>query len=407
MSTTHLEHQAGNYLRKLSLEISNRCVGRTGNREATDFFASTAASFGFNIKTPAFDCIDWSNDGAHLFVGSRTFEALVSPYSLGCTLSAPLVAVSTFEELEHTQAANKILLVRGELAKEQLMPKDFPFYNPDEHQRIIRLLETKNPGAIIAATTKDVEVAGAVYPFPLIEDGDFDIPSVYMTEEEGNKLADFTGQEITLEIRADRRPAVGNNVYARKGAIQKPRVVIFAHIDAKDGTPGAIDNASGVIVLLLLAELMADYSGTPGIELVALNGEDYYSAPGEKQYLADNAGKFSEIILGVNIDGAGYYQGKTAYSLYGCPPDIAGPAHEVFSAYDDIVEGDPWYQSDHSLFIMNKVPALAITSEKFTEIWTHIAHTSKDTPEIIKPSRLVNTALALRELLLQLEQQMI
>jgi len=406
VSTIHLERQANAYLRKLSLEISNRCVGRTGNLEATDFFASTAASFGFNIKTPAFDCIDWSNDGAHLSVDGGTFEALVSPYSLGCTLNAPLVVVTTFEELEHAQAANKILLVRGELAKEQLMPKDFPFYNPEEHKRIVRLLETKNPVAIIAATTKDVEVAGAVYPFPLIEDGDFDIPSVYMTEDEGYKLADFTGQEITLEIRANRRPAVGNNVYARKGAMQQPRVVIFAHIDAKDGTPGAIDNASGVIVLLLLAELMADYTGTPGIELVALNGEDYYSAPGEKQYLADNAGKFSEIILGINIDGAGYFQGKTAYSLYDCPLDIVSSIKEVFSPRIDMIEGEPWYQSDHSLFIMNKVPALAITSEKFTEILTHIAHTSKDTPEIINTSRLVNTALALRELLQRLDQQM-
>ncbi|MBK9392004.1 MAG: M28 family peptidase [Bacteroidetes bacterium] len=32
-------------------------------------------------------------------------------------------------------------------------------------------------------------------------------------------------------------------------------MVVTAHIDAKKGTPGAIDNATGVIVLLLLSEL--------------------------------------------------------------------------------------------------------------------------------------------------------
>ncbi len=44
------------------------------------------------------------------------------------------------------------MLVRGELAREQLMPKNFPFYQPEEHQRIIHLLEAQKPLAIIAAT---------------------------------------------------------------------------------------------------------------------------------------------------------------------------------------------------------------------------------------------------------------
>jgi len=34
--------------------------------------------------------------------------------------------------------AGWVLLLRGEIAKEQLMPKNFTFYNPDEHKRIIR-----------------------------------------------------------------------------------------------------------------------------------------------------------------------------------------------------------------------------------------------------------------------------
>ena len=52
------------------------------------------------------------------------------------------------------------------------------------------------------------------------------------------------------------------------------------------GTPGALDNASGTTVLLLLAELLADYRGSLGVDIVAINGEDYYSAPGEIVYLS-------------------------------------------------------------------------------------------------------------------------
>jgi aminopeptidase YwaD len=301
-----------------------------------------------------------------------------------------------------------MILLRGDIAKEQLMPKNFPFYNPDHHQRIIQSLETKKPRAIIAATSRDLEMVGSMYPFPLFEDGDFDIPSVYMTDEEGSRLAQHAGpeDEVSLDSRAQRIPAKGCNVIARKGANPHRKVVLFAHIDARMSSPGANDNASGVIVLLLLAELLADYAGNLGIEMVAMNGEDYYSNPGEQQYLTINAGKFDEIVLGINLDDVGYYKGNVAYSLYDCPSELARSIHKVFSGYKELVEGEPWYQGDHGLFLMNQRPALAITSELLMELMREITHTPKDRPEIVEPTRLVHLAFALRDLLLHLDQQL-
>ena len=395
--------KAKSYLHKLCLEIPTRRVGSKGNRTATDFFASIVSSFGFETESPLFNCIDWEQQGADLSVEGALFEALVSPYSLGCQVKAPFIVVSTVEELVAAEAANIIILLRGEIAREQLMPKSFPFYNPDEHKLIIQLLEAKKPPAIIAATTRNPELAGAVYPFPLIEDGDFDIPSVYMTEDEGNQLAEHAGKEISLEIRAKRSPAKGCNVIARKDRNPHRRVVLFAHIDAKDGTPGATDNATGIVVLLLLAELLADYTGNLGIEIVALNGEDYYSGPGEKQWLGINAGKFDQIVLGINLDGVGYYLGKTAYSLYDCPDDVARSIHTIFSDHKEMIKGEPWYQGDHGLFLMNQRPALAITSEQFSSLLNEIAHTPKDDPKIVDTTKLVDVVVALRDLLLNMD----
>lgn len=406
MRSNPMIEKAAQYLRKLCLEIPSRGVGSRGNQAATDFFEGTIASFGFRTESTSFDCIDWSSDGADLTAEGDRFETSASPYSLGCQVSAPLAATSTLEQLEAAEAAGKILLLQGDLTKEQLMPKNFPFYNPDHHKRIIQLLEEKRPAAIVAATSRDVEMAGAVYPFPLIEDGEFDIPSVYMTEEEGQRLAGYVGKQVTLESRARRMPSTGCNVIAPKGAGPERRAVLFAHIDAKPGTPGALDNASGIAVLLLLAELLADYSGELGIEIAALNGEDYYSGIGEQEYLRTNSGKFEGIVLGVNLDGAGYHRGKTAYSLYDCPPAIADAIRKAFSTYEDLVEGEPWYQGDHGLFLMNGRPALAITSERFVEILSEIAHTAKDRPELVDTLKLVNVALALRDVLVDLDELM-
>jgi aminopeptidase YwaD len=284
------------------------------------------------------------------------------------------------------------------------MPKNFSFYNPDHHKQIVHLLETKGPRAIVAATSRNPELAGGVYPFPLIEDGDFDIPSVYMTEEEGERLADYAGREIRLEIESERIPATGCNVIARKGDPASRRVVVCAHIDAKDDTPGALDNGTGVVVLLLLAELLAGYAGDLGLEIVALNGEDHYSAAGQEQYVRNHRDTFSEIALAINLDLAGYHEGKTAYSLYGCPDEIAAAIRQAFSSQEDTVEGEPWYQSDHSIFIQNQVPAMAITSDRFMELSTHVTHTAKDRPELVDLSKLASIALALRDLLLDLDR---
>lgn len=402
MTSGPLTMKVETYVHRLCLEIPNRRVGSKGNQLATEMFAETVAAFGFHTDCPEFECIDWTHGDVHLALDGEPFEVFASPYSLGCHVSAPLAVASTIEALETIDVANKAVLLRGELAKEQLMPKNFPFYNPDEHQRIIHLLETKGPVAMIAATSRNPEMAGALYPFPLIEDGDFDIPSVYMTEEVGARLAAYVDREISLSVDANRVPSKGCNVIARKAGSGGRKIVLCAHIDTKAGTPGALDNATGIVVLLLLAELLEHYSGSLDLEIVAFNGEDYYSAPGQVQYLRDNQDRLDQLILGINLDGAGYHEGNTAYSLYNCPPELASTIREAFSSRAGIVEGEQWYQGDHMLFVLNHRPAVAVTSDAFVELWAQVAHTHKDRPELVDYAKLVSIALALRDLLVRL-----
>ena len=385
------------YLQMLCSQISERSVGSEGNRAATRYFKDIACSFGWGTETQEFNAMDWIDGGARLHCGADSFQVFVSPYSLGCQADAQLVSASTIEELAKANITRKILLLHGEIAKEQLMPKNFVFYNPEEHQRIISLLEKDAPLAIICATGRNPSLAGGVYPFPLIEDGDFDIPSVYMTEEEGSRLLPNVGRTVLLNSRSTRVPGKGCNVIARKGTGSGGRIVITAHIDAKKGTPGAIDNASGVVVLLLLAELLRNYNGNKLIELVALNGEDYYAVPGQMLFVQQNQDRFQEILLNINIDGAGYKEGSSAFSFYGLPGEMENHANDVIHNFDGIVEGSPWVQGDHSIFIQNGCPAMAVSSQWFTDHIDsqEITHTPKDTIDIVDPHKLVEIALAL------------
>lgn len=394
MQLETLSRKAQTYLQKLCEEIETRRVGSAGNQTAAHFFAQAIQAFGFEVHMPEFACMDWQTTGADLTVGGRRFNAAASPYSLGCQVQAPLKVISTVAELADAHPENSVVLLWGEIASGQLMPKNFTFYNPDEHKQIVALLEARPPVAIITAAPPDPQMAGSLYPYPMIEDGDIDIPSVYMSAEEGEQLAAYAGQTVTLESRTQRIASTGQNVIARKGSTQK-RVVYFAHIDAKIDTRGAIDNASGIITLLLLAELLAQYDGNMGIEIVALNGEDYYSNPGEQLYLEQNADQFNQIVLGINIDGVGYHHGRIAYSCYECSDTVHALARQHFSQEPALTEGEPWYQGDHVLFLINQRPALAFTSEEVMTLMTDIIHTDADTPAIIDTDKLARLAVAL------------
>jgi aminopeptidase YwaD len=348
-----------------------------------------------------FDAIDWEENGAVLRSDDRNFNVLVSPYSLSFSGEGELISASTIEELSKINAKNKIIFLFGELAREQLMPKNFVFYNPEHHQKIITILENSGAKAIISATGRNAALAGGVYPFPLIEDGDFDIPSVYMTEEEGLRLISRVGKTVFLESLSKRIPGKGYNVIGKKGNKNSQKIVVTAHIDAKKGTPGAIDNATGVIVLLLLADLLKDYNGNKLIEIVAFNGEDYYAVPGQMNYISKNKNNFNNIILNINIDGAGYKEGQSAFSLFNLPDEIHKTATNVINHYSGITEGVQWPQGDHSIFLQFGVPAIAVSSKWFIDniAAQDITHTPNDNIEIVDCKKIIEISLALNTLI--------
>ena len=385
------------YLSILCEGNPNRRTGSPGNRGATKFFAARIRELGYEVDATPFDCIDYERGRVSLTGGREKYQVSGGPFSPGVDVTASLAVASTIEELEQSNCEGKILLLRGAIAAEPLMPKNFVFYNPDNHKLIYALLETKRPAAVITATAPN-PYAGALYPFPMIEDGDFDIPSAYCTDVTGEAIA-AAASPLHLVIEARRFPATANNVIARKNPDAKDKVVVCAHIDAKEGTPGATDNAAGVTVLLLLAEMLKDYPGTRGIEIVAINGEDYYSAGGEMDYLRRYGESIGSIILGVNIDGAGYVEGKTAFSMYGLPPELETAARSVFGRLDGLIDGDQWYQGDHMMFVQGGRPALALTSEKALEMLSTVTHSAADTPELVDCRKLVEIAAALNALI--------
>jgi len=347
--------------------------------------------------------LDFESGEVSLVGNGNSFDIHISPYSLGCDITAELVVVSTVLELEKCDCTGKILLMKGEICAEQLMPKNFVFYNPESHKRIYTVLEERQPAAIITATARKPELVGALYPFPLIEDGDFNIPSVYCTDVIGEEIAANPFQKYHLVTQAKRIPTTACNVMARKNPDTGEKMIVCAHIDAYGNAPGALDNASGTVVLLLLADMLQKYDGPMGIEFVALNGEDNFSAGGQMDYLHRYGNELKKTLVAINLDDVGYIKGKTAFSIYECPDFINKKAHHVFSSFNGIIRGEQWFQGDHMIFVQKGIPAIAFTAEKMKDLMAQITHTQKDTPELVDCTKLVEIASALKEFIVEFE----
>ncbi len=387
--------KARSYLETLCNVKPGRCLGSSGNHTATDFFAKAVKSWGYKVDKTPFPCLDFESSGASLTCDGRSYRVFASPFTTGCEVTAEPVVASTVAELQKCRCKGRIILMKGELCAEHLMPRNHPFYNPEHHRKIIALLDKKQPAAIVTATGKNPASMGALYPCPLFEDGDFNIPSVYCTDVIGEEIALDAGRLLRLSIDGRRIPSTACNVVARKNPGAKKKVVVCAHIDTKPTTSGALDNASGVATLLLLAEMLKDYRGKTGIEIVAINGEEHYSAAGEIDYLDRYGRELDRVAIAVNIDGAGYVKGKTAFSFYGCPESIEQNAREAFGGFASITEGEQWYAGDHLAFVQRGRPAIALTSDHSMELMSEIIHTPRDTPDLVDCGKLVDLASAL------------
>lgn len=146
-------------------------------------------------------------------------------------------------------------------------------------------------------------------------------------------------------------------------------------MDPKYDTPGELDNAAGVAVLLEAAAgiAVAEYD----VEIVPFNSEEYYGASGELEYLGRIDGE--AISLMINIDSPCHISSQTAVSFYNFSDDMQAAADEVIDKSCVIVKGDEWYAGDHAPFLFRGVPCMAVTSSNLIEGALEHTHTPRDT----------------------------
>jgi aminopeptidase YwaD len=392
--TSHAEMLASTHLHALCDVSPDRRPGSPGNEQAAGYVAAEMRSAGWTVTEPSFDVLDWTGSPGHVFVGRRQWPVTPSPYATGAEVTRRLVVARALDDLGD-DLRGQVVLLMDELAAEPLTPIDYPFYDNPEHTTLIDRLIAAKPRVVLAGTGTAPQTAGALDPFPLIEDGAFPIATGNLCLHDAHELAEHAGDQVRVDLSAHRWPARAHNVIARRGPAS-PRLLVVAHLDSKPGTPGAVDNAAGVVVLLLLARALAGtVEEDMGVELLAVNGEDCYHPAGQLAYLREHGDHLDEVALAVNIDGAGLRAAGTAYSLYGVSEDLADAVRGALADASRIDEGPAWFQSDHMVFAQRGVPAVAFTTEKLDDLLAEVAHSPHDVPAQVDVTLLTDLSAAL------------
>lgn len=369
----------------------DRQPGTARNRRAALYVAEELAALGVEVETLEFETPEWTYGDASLDAAGCSLALHPGPYSAGAEGAGPLVAIDSAEALSDLPVApGSVLLLHGDIAAEQFTPRDYPWYSNPDHTRCLDALEAVRPLAVIAATDRSA-MAGGLSPFPLIEDPSFAVPSAYMHVDELSRLLPLVGKEVRVRIDSATKPSSGTQPIGRIAGSGERRIIVASHVDSKPDTPGALDNAAGVATMLAVAELLAGGALVPTIEFLPFNGEDHATSPGEVAYLAKYP-DLGDVRLMVNVDAAGYRGGPSAVSTFGLPEALEASVARLLGEYDDVEPGEQWYASDHMIFAMRGIPAVAVTSRDFHRLSREITHTPADAPELVDPRLLASAA---------------
>lgn len=368
---SHREDSISGFLQTLAVDIGARPTGSDANQRAEETIAQALAAAGLDVERQRFDCLDWALESVTLSAGGVAVPVSANPFCPAADVDARLVFVSTLEELAETHFDGAIVALTGSLTAEPLFPRNFPFFTVEEHQRTLDLVDKGHPAAVICVSPMTTN------PAPVIEDGDFCLPSVTVPGS-AEALLRRAGH-ANLRVQSAVRPSTGANVIARRRGNDPRPVVICAHFDTKPGTPGALDNAAGVAALLAAAGAAQEADPALTLEFIAFNGEDYYASSGQVAYLERSGVSMGDIRLVINLDGVGLRGSTNTVAFFGA--EGLEPAIRLAMDKTGLVETEPWPQGDHMLFAMRGVPCIALTSDGIFALLDSVIHTPHDTAD--------------------------
>lgn len=274
----------------LSREIGPRPSGTPAFLRAADYVEASLRAWGYTVERQPFPFLYFEARGSalRLVASGETIPTVVPEYSAATPpagIEAPL-ADGGFGRPEELQR------VGGRVALVQRGPAGFLF-----RDKVANAAAAGAVAIIIYNHTPD--------PAPQVTLlAPSRIPAVVVTQEAGQRLLGLMRQgDVRVHLRVEtvmEERTTWNVVGRRQGRVGRT-VVVGAHLDTVEVSPGANDNASGVAAALEAARLLAGVPLELPLEVVAFGAEER-GLLGSAHYVRRRGGQTGAMV---NLDMVG------------------------------------------------------------------------------------------------------
>ena len=376
-----LQEAAFGYLRELAEGLGPRESSTAQEKAAADFLAATFTELGYS---PALQEFEGASLEASLTVDAPAGWGEDAPRARPLTGSAPgsisglveFVGLAGEEDIPEGGLDGRIALIeRGEIT----------FGSKVERVRDAgaeaAIVFNNQPGGFQGSLGRRAE-----------------IPAIAISQANGARIRELISEgrvEVTLTAEETSEPS--QNLIAELPGTGEGVVVVGAHYDTTPGSVGASDNASGMGVLLALAEKLADTS-LPftlrfiafGAEETGLNGSDHYVD-------SLSSDELSRIYAMVNLDSVGSGRMVTVSGDRWLTNHVSDALSRM--GIDMEISRRVGGGSDHANFRNAAVPVLFFMGDDLSRI-----NSPRDTMEHINGELLGDTAAVVLDLLLSIDQ---
>ncbi|MCY3602993.1 MAG: M28 family peptidase [Chloroflexi bacterium] len=358
-----LDHNLENameHVRVLSVGIGPRVSGSQEARETVAYIAEAFRSYGYAVEVTEFT-YETRFRQATVTVGGETIE--------GIALNGEATSARSAEGRA----------VDGGLTGNDSFSGAIPIgsRNTSRPQDSMMYMAAARNGAagLVIVNHEPWRLAG--FPIPARDA----IPVVLVAHTEADRFSRAIAEGAPISIEIGPARPVAMNVIARPGEDARCDILAGGHHDTVSASPGAVDNASGVAIILELARAFAADGLDEGLCFVTFGAEEsgLFGSRALARSLAEK-GELPEVMVNFDVTARG-----DAIEVIGTRAlverTVALLEREGFPAYASALpEG---YGSDHSSFADVGVPVLF-----FSDGDVSLIHTPADVIDLVEPDAL-------------------
>ncbi len=367
-------------------DLAPRFAGSPGAFAARDFILAKFQTYGVaNPRVDAFDYLTWARGTCELKMLAPVSRVLRSAIALvyspnAARLRGAVVDCGIGSEEDFARIGAASGAVRGKIA---MVTTANPENKPTIHRRE-KYGRAVNAGAVgfvyVNHRPGMLAETGSLRPGKLAE-----IPALAVSYEEGWELARWCKRgavQIEMSIENKTAPGKGYHVVGEVPGKTDETIVVGAHYDGHDISQGAMDDATGTVVVMELARILAPFAGQfrRAVRLIAFDAEEL-GVLGSQEYVNLHRAELGNVALMINLDSAygpvathGFFTsglGDTEAVLRSCAKDFGYP----LSFKDRIVTA-----SDNFPFFVEGIPAICMTARaENPALGRGFGHTAADT----------------------------